>query len=74
MRAAINIRTNEEPEKFLNPKGILMGNLNCIEKLSTELLHIVLLESLCLRPLEASQQITSEARLRLCLQIDKQLL
>ena len=65
MGAAVDIGANDEAEKFLDPKGVLMGKLDRIEQFTAELLDIVLLEGLRFGPLEASQEIASEGGLRL---------
>ncbi len=65
VNAAVDVGTDEEPKELLDPECVLMRGLNCIKQLSAELLHIMLLEGLCLSPLEAPQEVACMPRLSL---------
>ena len=56
MLPTINIRLHAALEKFLDPSCIFMRFFDSLKKFSTKLLHIMLLESLLIVPLEASKK------------------
>ena len=71
MLPTINIRLHAALEKFLDPSCIFMRFFDSLKKFSTKLLHIMLLESLLIVPLEASKKWLGIASFVFSLEVDK---
>lgn len=69
--ATIDIGMGGSLEKLFDPSSVFMCFLDGFEEFSAKLLNIVLLEGLCIGPLEAFEEITSIRRFVLGLQINK---